>query len=153
MEDKPAGPEASVSVAPGPDSQGGEPAGDRFDVPADPQEKMKAYLEAVTNRDLPRIMAFFADDAKILVMSGVFQGREAIEQWHQERIEAEAQLVRLDGIRVNGDTVTIDGVITSKRLKAWRIPNIPGRATVGLEDGKIKEMKLSLRGFNPLEGW
>jgi hypothetical protein len=114
---------------------------------------MKAYLQAVRDRDLPRSVAFFADDAKILVMSGVFQGREAIEKWHQERIEAEAQLVRLDGIRTQGNTVTIDGVVTSKRLKAWRIPNIPGRAIVSLEDGKIKEMKLSLRGFNPLEGW
>ena len=48
-----------------------------------------------------------------------------------------------------GDTVTVDPVVTSQRLKAWRIEKIAGRVVFQLAGGQIKEVKYSARMFNP----
>jgi ketosteroid isomerase-like protein len=120
---------------------------------ADLPALINAYLQAARDRDMAGCMAFFADDAKLVFMSGEFEGKPAIEQWHKERFDADLQFVRIDAVKAKGDVVTVDGVVTSKRLKAWKIGSIGGRATFRLQEGKIKETTFGMRLHNPLEGW
>jgi ketosteroid isomerase-like protein len=120
---------------------------------AEPQAIIQAYLQAARDRDLAGCVSFYAPDAKLTFMSGVFQGTQAIEEWHKERFAADLQFVRIDAIKAKGDVVTVDAVVTSKRLKAWKIGSLGGRATFRLQDGKIKETSFGLRLHNPLEGW
>lgn len=112
-----------------------------------------SYLQAARERDLDGCMTYFAEDAKLTFMSGIFEGKPAIEEWHKERFDADLQFIRIDAIKTRGDTVTVDAVVTSKRIKAWKIGTLGGRATFRIADGKIKETSFGLRLHNPLEGW
>jgi hypothetical protein len=114
---------------------------------------VRDYLHAMGDRDLSRCMDFYADDAVISMMNGTFRGASAIEEWHKERFAAELELVRLNQIRVKESTVIVDGVITSKRLRSWRIGTVRGTATFAMDMGRIKEVKLGLKMYNPLESW
>jgi len=55
----------------------------------------------------------------------------------------------MNSMTVDGDTVTVDGAVASKRLAAWRLKALSGRVTMRFEDGKIKQGKLSPRMTNP----
>jgi len=98
-------------------------------------------------------MDFFAEDATIDFASGIFQGRQEIEGWHQDRFQADLRVLRVDEIRRQGDTVIVDVVATSQRAKVWRLKSVAGRATVVFEQGKIKTVTFGLRMALPLEGW
>jgi hypothetical protein len=110
------------------------------------------YLQAVKDRDLKRCVDFYADDATLIFLSGVFRGKKAIEDWHKERFDAQFEILKVDGIRSRDDRVTLDAVITSKRLKTWKINSLGGRANFRLDKGKIRETKLAPRIQNPFEG-
>lgn len=118
-----------------------------------PQAVVEAYLEAFRERDLSRCLDFYADDAEIHFMDGVFKGKQAIEEWHRDRFAAELELVKVGKLRTEGGRVTSDVTVTSTRLRAWKIDKLAGKATVLVEQGKIKETRLSPRAYNPLEGW
>ncbi len=119
----------------------------------EPRALIEEYLQAMKDRDLDRCVGMFADDATITFMNSQFKGRAAIETWHRDRFAAEGEIVKVDAIRVKGDTITLDALATSKKLRQWKIPKVGGRATFRLEDGKIKEFKMTPRLYNPLEGW
>ena len=119
----------------------------------DLQAVVQAYLQAFKARDLSRCLDFYAEDATIDFQSGLYRGREDIEEWHKERFAADLRVVRVDEIRVQGNTVILEAVATSNRLKAWRIANLTGTATFVFQQGKIKETKFGLRMSNLLEGW
>jgi ketosteroid isomerase-like protein len=110
----------------------------------------EAYLDAFHERDLERCVEFFSDDAAIDFNMTAYKGRQAIIDWHKDRFEADLKMLRLNNISVKGDTVTVDGVATSKRLIAWKAKSIAGRVTMRFADGKIKSGKLSARMTNPL---
>ncbi|HXM42281.1 MAG TPA: nuclear transport factor 2 family protein [Bryobacteraceae bacterium] len=110
----------------------------------------EAYLDAFHKRDLERCVEFFSDDAAIDFNMTAYKGRQAIIDWHKDRFEADLKMLRLNNISVKGDTVTVDGVATSKRLVAWKAKSIAGRVTMRFADGKIKSGKLSARMTNPL---
>jgi hypothetical protein len=118
-----------------------------------PDAVVRAYLDAAHARDVGGCVSFFADDAKLTFMSGEFAGRQAIEEWHNERFAANLQFVRVDSVKAKGEVVTVDAVVTSNRLKAWKIGSLGGRATFRVRDGKIRETTFGLRLHNPLEGW
>ena len=120
---------------------------------AEPQTLIRAYLEAAQERDLEGCMRFYADDSRLTFMSGVFEGRQAIEEWHKERFDADLKFVKIEAVKTKGHTVTVDAVVTSKRIKAWKIGSLGGRATFRVEDGVIKETSFGMRLHNPLEGW
>ena len=117
------------------------------------QTIVHAYLQALDARDLSRCVDFFADDAIIEFQSGIFQGKQAIEEWHKARFAVDFQVISIDGIRTQGDLVVVDAVATSKRLKAWKIKKLSGRVTLLLQHGKIRNAKFGIRMTNPLEGW
>jgi ketosteroid isomerase-like protein len=110
----------------------------------------EAYLDAFHKRDLERCVDFFSDDATIDFNMTAYNGRQAIVDWHKDRFEADLKMLRLNNISVKGDTVTVDGVATSKRLVAWKAKSIAGRVTMRFVDGKIKSGKLAARMTNPL---
>lgn len=113
---------------------------------------VQAYLDAFERRDLQRCAEYFADDATITWVGGMYQGKAAIEQWHTDRFAANVRIIRLDEIRTENKTVTVDAVVTSDRLKAWRISSLGGRVTLAFgEDGKISKTSFGLRFANPLQ--
>ncbi|HEY63323.1 MAG TPA: nuclear transport factor 2 family protein [Caldilineae bacterium] len=114
---------------------------------------LQEYLAAVEARDLDRCLDFYTDDAIIHFAMGVYKGRQAITDWHRERFNADLRVLQLDRVSSQGDELTCELVITSKRLKAWRINTLRGKGTFRFENGKIKEARFSLAGANPLEGW
>jgi hypothetical protein len=119
----------------------------------DLEEITKDYLQAVDSRDMSRCLEFFAEDACIHFMEGVFNGKEQIREYHQERLDANFRIAEVEGIKCLDDAVEIAAVITSDRLAAWRIESLSGTSTLRFQDGKIKEMSFALRVYNPLEGW
>src|SRR5512143_247590 len=90
---------------------------------------LEAYLDAFHRRDLPACMAFFAEDAKIQFAMGTYEGTAAIEEWHSDRFAADFRVLRVEGMRVRGETVVVDAVGTSKMARAWRFGEVAGRAT------------------------
>ncbi len=117
------------------------------------QVTVKAYLQAFDQKDLSQCLDFFAEDATIDFASGIYQGKQAIEKWHKERFAANLRVVRVDGIRVQGDTVIVEAVVTSNRLKAWRIGRLTGTVTVVFQQSKIRKAKFGLRTTIPIEAW
>lgn len=113
----------------------------------------KEYLEAMEARDLARCVDFYAEDGVINFQNGVFKGKQAIEEWHKERFDADLRVTKIEQVKVEGDTVKVDAITTSNRLKAWKIDSLSGTVIVKFENGKIKETSFSLRVYNPLEGW
>lgn len=109
-----------------------------------PERLTRAYLESFEARDLDRCVGFFSDDGCINFQTTTYSGREAIERWHSARFAADLRVERVVSVRVDGDLVTIEAVISSKRLAAWRIARLNGRITVRFETGKIKECRLAL---------
>jgi len=118
-----------------------------------PQTDLKtlaqAYLDAFHARDLDRCLEFYADDATVDFNKTVYSGRQGITEWHKDRFAADLRLIKMNSMTVDGDTVTVDGAVASKRLAAWRLKALSGRVTMRFEDGKIKQGKLSPRMTNP----
>ena len=117
---------------------------------ADLKALAQAYLDAFDAQDLERCMGFFSDDATVDFNMTVYTGRQAITDWHKDRFAANLKLVRLNNISVNGDTVVVDAVASSKRLAAWKVKSISGRVTMRFADGKITSGKLAARMSNPI---
>jgi ketosteroid isomerase-like protein len=117
---------------------------------ADLKALAEAYLDAFHKRDLERCVDFFSDDATIDFNMTAYNGRQAITEWHKDRFAADLKMIRLNNISVDGDTVVVDAVASSKRLAAWKVKSISGRVTMRFADGKIKSGKLAGRMSNPL---
>jgi ketosteroid isomerase-like protein len=115
---------------------------------ADLKALAQAYLDAFHARDLERCLEFFSDDASIDFNKTMYNGRQAITDWHKDRFAADLKLVKLNSITADGDTVIVDGAIASKRLAAWRVNAVSGRVTMRFADGKIQSGKLAPRMTN-----
>ena len=119
----------------------------------DQQTLIEKYIVALKERDVSRCVDCFSDDAEIHFMSGVFKGRSALEEWHRDRFDADMELVKVKKIKVKGQKVTIDGEVTSKKIRAWKIGKLAGKVTFSVQDGKITETKFSVRMYNPIAGF
>ena len=117
---------------------------------ADLKALAQASLDAFDAQDLDRCLGFFSDDATIDFNKTVYNGRQAVADWHKDRFAANLKLVRLNNISVKGDTVVVDAVASSKRLAAWKLKSISGRVTMRFADGKITNGKLAARMSNPI---
>lgn len=119
----------------------------------DLKEVVQDYLQALNQANLERCMDLYADDSAIKFMSAVYHGKEAIEEWHRSRFAAKMQVVQVENINLQGNSVLVEGTVTSNKLKLWRIGTLSGKATFLFENGKIKETGFGLRVYNPTEGW
>ena len=117
------------------------------------EQLVKSYLKALEGRDMDTCMSFFAAGAVIHFMEGVYQGEQDIRQWHKDRFEAELQINEIEGIQHQGDTITVQAVISSNRLRAWKIRQLSGYARARIQDGKIQELTFGPSVTNPLEDW
>jgi ketosteroid isomerase-like protein len=118
-----------------------------------PQTDLKAlaqaYLDAFHARDMDRCLDFFTDDATVDFNKTIYTGRQGLTDWHKDRFAAELKMIKMNSMTVDGDTVVVDGAVTSKRLAAWRLKALSGRVTMRFENGKIKFGKLAPRMTNP----
>ena len=57
----------------------------------------------------------------------VYTGRQGITEWHKDRFAADLKMIKMNSMTVDGDTVTVDGAVSSKRLAAWRLKALSGR--------------------------
>jgi uncharacterized protein (TIGR02246 family) len=117
------------------------------------QDVVKEYMAAFEARDLDRCLSFFNDDATLEFVTATYHGKTQLAEWHNTRFSADVKITNLDDIKVDGEVVTINGVITSKRLKAWRINHLSGKAIFRVRNGKISELKFGLRNYNPIEAF
>ena len=106
---------------------------------------IQSYIEAIRSGDLEKCMEFYADDAVLYFMTGVFRGKKSIEDWHRDRFKANFEIVKVDGIRSKADVVTLDASVTSSRLKTWKINRLGSRANFKMDQGKIREAKFAPR--------
>jgi len=111
----------------------------------DLETQARAYLEAFEARDMARCLSFYADDASLSYVQSVYKGKEQIEEWHKARFAADLRIVRLEKLTVEGNTVILAAVVTSKRLKAWKLDSIRGTVTTLYEGSKIKDLKFGMR--------
>ena len=110
---------------------------------------MEDYHRAFEARDVAACAGFFAEEATLRFLFGSYQGRAAIAEWHQDRFAADVKLLRLDGVAVDGDTVTAHVVVTSRRLRLVRMDQVKGTVTLRVEHGRIREAVLAARKGAP----
>lgn len=106
---------------------------------------VRAYREAFDRRDLAACVGYFDEDATIRFLFSTYHGRDAIEQWHSDRFAADVQLVGMETVRAEGDTVSVDAQATSKRLRLFRIDKVKGTVTFRVRDGRFAEAKFAAR--------
>jgi hypothetical protein len=119
-----------------------------MDTPATANEletTARAYLKAFEARDIDQCMTFYDDDASVSFVQSDYKGKEQIEEWHKARFAADLRIVRLEKLTVEGNTVVLAAVVTSKRLKAWKLNTIRGTVTTLFEGSKIKDLKFGMR--------
>lgn len=108
----------------------------------------QAYLQAFSANDLAACMAFYADDAVLSFLVKRFTGREEIEQWHKQRFSAKVEILSILSTKTSGDTVTVEAIVTSSRLKWWKI-RLQGLAIIRVAEHKIRA--IDLRPIRPLK--
>ncbi len=107
----------------------------------------RRYLKAFEERKLEECMQFFTEASAVDFM-GHFRGLRDIEEWHKARFAADLKLIRLDRVEVQGSVVTLEGLATSARLRAWRMKSINGRVTATFDGPSIKLLSFGLRTDN-----
>jgi hypothetical protein len=110
---------------------------------------VEEYRDAFERRDLAACLAFFADDARLRFLFSSYEGRAAIEEWHQDRFAADVKLLRIDHVSVEGETVVAQAVATSRRLRLFRMDEVKGTMTFRVVDGRFQEAVLSPRKGAP----
>ena len=103
------------------------------------------YIEAFEARDLERCLAFFHEDAHLQIATGHFPGIKQIEQWHKDRFKGGMRLVEIEDMQSEGNTLIVNAVVTSPRLKLVRIKDLRGTGTFVIQEGKFKEYRMELR--------
>jgi hypothetical protein len=114
-------------------------------LPEDLKAIVENYIAAFESRDLEKCVGFYAPDATIEFQNSHFTGADAIRDWHTERFEADLRMVRVDEVAANGNTVTVEGVATSKRLRAWSIPSVNGAMTLTFASDRISKLEFGVR--------
>ncbi|MFW6195539.1 MAG: nuclear transport factor 2 family protein [Chloroflexota bacterium] len=114
------------------------------------QGMVEAYLDALQRQDLEGCVNFFSDDASIHFLGGEFRGSEAIRAWHRDRFIANLEILKTSNFKTEENTVTLDALVTSDKIKAWKIGKLAGKVAISVKDGRIAEIKLSPKVYNPL---
>jgi hypothetical protein len=102
-------------------------------------------MVAFSTRDLEGCLALYADDASLEWPPAVYRGKKALQEWHQARFKANLTFTSVDSTTIDGDTVRIEGVVTSNRLRAWRIGSVSGSVSFRIHGGKIAEARFKMR--------
>jgi ketosteroid isomerase-like protein len=111
----------------------------------DLETQARAYLKAFESRDIGQCMAFYDDNASLSFVQSDYKGKDQIEEWHKARFAADLRVLRVEKLTVEGNTVVLAAVVTSKRLKAWKLNTVRGTVTTLFEGSKIKDLKFGMR--------
>jgi SnoaL-like domain len=111
----------------------------------DVESKARAYMKAFETRDLVLCMNYFTDTSAVHFVNSVYNGMQEIEEWHKARFAADLRMVRMGKVTVEGNTVVLEGIVTSKRLKAWKINTVSGTVTAQFDGDKITEVKFGTK--------
>ena len=80
------------------------------------EETIRLVLEALSDRDVPRLQALVADDVRVVTGRGAHEGREAVARWAQKTYDHLYRRWALEGLRRFGS-----GWLGSGRAEyAWR---------------------------------
>src|ERR1017187_2520097 len=82
---------------------------------ADVKSLVLDYLKAFASRDMARCLSFCNEDATFHFMWRSFRGLKGIEKWHRDRFAADLRVARVADISGEGNTVTVDVIVTSNR--------------------------------------
>lgn len=115
------------------------------------QDVVQHYIDAFSARNLAGCMDLYDEQATLTAGPAKHRGKKDLEEWHQARFDANMRVMRIDDMYSDGDTVTVEGTVTSDRLKAWRVGKLTGRAKFVIHEGRIASVDLSMRAYNPLE--
>jgi hypothetical protein len=115
---------------------------------ADLEAITRDYLAAFQARDVEKCLGFFAEDGSVDFQDVEYAGRQALEDWHKERFQANLKIDKIENIKVKGDKVTVDAVVSSDRLSAWKIRSLKSRIEANFSGDKIHEAKLTARITN-----
>lgn len=86
-------------------------------------------------------------------MTREFQGIAQITEWHQERFKNQLKAEPVEKFKVHGNQLSVEMIVTSKRLKAWRINTVLGKGTFQFNDqSKIVDARFALATPNFYEG-
>lgn len=122
-------------------------------IALDSKQLVQQYLASLANKDAKQCADFYAEDAVLHFMVGVYTGRQEIMAWHQDRFDAQMKVLKFDKVVERANETSCELLIESVRLKAWRINTLRGKAVFRFKGGKIADASFSLAGGNPLEGW
>lgn len=75
----------------------------------------------------------------------MYRGLSAIEKWHRERWSNNMRLLQIDSISIADDLTTVEGVVTSDRLRFWKLTSLSVRARFKLEGDHIVEARYGLK--------
>jgi hypothetical protein len=115
-----------------------------------PEQLTQRYLAAFEARDIGQCLEFFDESSVIDFQTGVYKGLKSIEGWHKDRFAANLRLERIDSLRVSGESVTVEAIVSSDRLLAWKIKSVAGRLVIKYDSVKIRHAKLTPRMNNPI---
>jgi hypothetical protein len=117
---------------------------DMPETSTDLETQARAYLKAFEARDVDQCMTFYDDNASLSFVQSAYKGKEQIQEWHNARFAADLRIVRLEKLTVDGNTVVLAAVVTSQRIKAWKLNTIRGTVTTMFEGSKIKDLKFEM---------
>ena len=103
-----------------------------------------AYFAAFGTRDLESCLAFFSDDSSLTFHTGDYKGINAIEDWHKDRFKADLRVIDMGAMEVQESTVSLEVVVSSKRLRAWRVNELTGNVSLCFDGGKIVQATFGL---------
>ena len=64
---------------------------------------------------------------------------------HRERFDAALRLLRVDDVAFGEDTVNLEGVATSKRLRAWKLDSVNGIVPIGSKWEPVRRVELRMK--------
>lgn len=111
----------------------------------DPRSLLEAYRTAFEAGDATLCAGLFAEDATLKFIFGTFKGRKAIEDWHKERFSAEVKLLRIESVSVEGEKISMNAAVTSRKLRRFRMNEVKGTAVFHVQDGRFSEAHFSPR--------
>jgi ketosteroid isomerase-like protein len=120
---------------------------------AETRALVEAYQQALETRDPVHCTNFYTEDAIIHFGTGEYQGRDALEEWHQDRFDASLRLVEMREVSVKDSEAVYDVVVASNALKRWKINALRATAVFHFDGDRIREVKFTPRLTSLFEAW
>lgn len=104
--------------------------------------EIEAYLNAFRNRDIDSCVEFFEDNAVLTFQGRHYRGRNAIRQWHQDRLDSGVELVDIRTVSTVDDSIVVDGIVSARILVPWKV-KIHGQLIVEFGESRIQTLQFA----------